>query len=57
MEKSSLISGLIILVLLIGEIILSLSNIPSTPKIIYSIIAIIIIILLFFIPKKTHKKH
>ena len=57
MEKSSLISGLIILVLLIGEIVLNLTNIPNTAKIVYSIIAIIIIILLFFIPKKNNKNH
>lgn len=55
MKKSSLIAGLIVLVLLIGEIILDLVNIPSTAKIIYSVIAIIIIVLLFFMLQKNNK--
>lgn len=53
MKKTSIIAGIIILLLMICSIVLNLINIPSEANIIYSITAIIIILLFFIIPKNN----
>jgi len=57
MKKTSILAGLIVLILLIGGIILNLVSIPNSANIIYSIIAITITIILFFITPKNNQRH
>ncbi len=53
MDKHSLLTGLIILILLIGGIVLNAMNIPVSATVTYTVIAISIIIILFYItPRK-----
>ncbi len=49
MDKHSLLTGLIILILLIGGIVLNAMNIPVSATVTYTVIAISIIIILFYI--------
>ncbi len=55
MKKTSILAGIIILLLMVCSIVLNVLNISSEANIVYSIAAIIIIILLFFVIPKNNK--
>lgn len=55
MKKTSILAGIIILLLMVCSIVLNALNISSEANIVYSIAAIIIIILLFFVIPKNNK--
>ncbi len=52
MKINSVLSGVILIILLIGSILLNIFGVPRMVSISYDLVAIIIIISLFFIPTK-----